>query len=190
MLPCLPALVLLLAAPVALAGATGKAEQTESVDIWPNKYNRYFRKYTKRYFGPYFDWRWFKAQAVAESGLEPDARSKAGARGLMQILPSTYQEITEDNPHFIDLDDPRWNIAAGIYYNRVLYRKWTTPPPGAERLYFVFGSYNAGYRRILEASQQAEQPAERWTQVAPHAPSQTRHYVKRIRKLMHPKVAE
>jgi len=32
------------------------------------KFDRHFSKYSKRYFGPAFDWRFFKAQAVAESG--------------------------------------------------------------------------------------------------------------------------
>jgi len=33
----------------------------------------------------------------------------------MQIKPSTCAEIKEDNNHFLGLEDPRWNIAAGIY---------------------------------------------------------------------------
>ena len=94
--------------------AAGKKDW-HRVDAWPDEYDGHFRKYTKRYFGPYFDWRWFKAQAIAESGLDPDARSQAGALGLMQIMPATYEEITRDNPHFVTLDDPRWNVAAGIY---------------------------------------------------------------------------
>jgi len=170
------------------AMAAGKMDW-HRVDAWPDKYDSYFRKYTKRYFGPYFDWRWFKAQAIAESGLDPDAKSQVGAQGLMQIMPATYQEISKDNPHFVNLDDPRWNVAAGIFYNRKLYRKWTTPPPGTERLYFAFGSYNAGYGTILKAARQTGDVAERWDEVAPHAPSQTRHYVRRIKKLMNPELA-
>jgi soluble lytic murein transglycosylase-like protein len=169
--------------------AAGKKDW-HRVDAWPDEYDGHFRKYTKRYFGPYFDWRWFKAQAIAESGLDPDARSQAGALGLMQIMPATYEEITRDNPHFVTLDDPRWNVAAGIYYNRVLYRKWQTPPPGTERLYFAFGSYNAGYGRLRKATQLAGESAERWSEVAPYVPSQTRHYVERIRTLMNPVLTE
>jgi len=29
------------------------------------QYDRYFSKYSKRNFGPNFDWRYFKAQAIA-----------------------------------------------------------------------------------------------------------------------------
>jgi soluble lytic murein transglycosylase-like protein len=49
------------------------------------RYDPTFRKYTKRYFGPAFDWRLFKAQAIAESNLNVGARSPVGARGIMQL---------------------------------------------------------------------------------------------------------
>ena len=169
-----------------LASAAGHvaASKKDRVNGWTDKYDQHFRKYSKHYFGPGFDWRWFKAQAVAESGLKPDARSKSGARGIMQILPSTYREIREDNPHMKDIDSPRWNIAAGIYYDRVLYKRWKSPPSGDERLYFAFGSYNAGYTRIKNTFRKVDPPTATWEHIEHHVPGQTRHYVKRIRALM------
>ncbi|MEZ5542180.1 MAG: transglycosylase SLT domain-containing protein [Pseudomonadota bacterium] len=174
------ALLLLVLATTAWAGTT----QKKKVADWTDKYDVHFKKYTKHYFGPGFDWRWFKAQAIAESGLNPGAKSKSGARGIMQILPSTYEEIQEENPHLQDMDSPRWNIAAGIYYDRALYRRWQSPPPGDERLYFAFGSYNAGYSRIRSTFQNIDPPAKSWSHLEPHVPGQTRHYVRRIRRLM------
>ena len=156
----------------------------QQVDEWSRDYDTHFRKYTKRYFGPHIDWRWFKAQGVAESGLEPDVASEAGASGVMQIMPDTYQEIRQQNPHFLDVQQPRWNIAAGIYYDRQLYDKWRTPPPGEERLYFAFGSYNAGYGRIYQAFRRVPQEGGFWHAVRPYVPSQTRYYVSRIQRLM------
>ena len=86
------------------------------------KYDKYFSKYTRRYFGPDFDRRYFKAQAIAESRLKPEARSGEGALGPMQILPRTFREITEKNPGIKSrIGHPRWNIAAGIYYNRIMW---------------------------------------------------------------------
>jgi len=155
---------------------------------WPDDYDGLFRKYTKHYCGPHFDWRWFKAQGIAESGLRPDVSSHAGAIGIMQIMPATYQEILEQNPHLSDISDPRWNIAAGIYYDRQLYRKWKRKEvPIGERLLFTFGSYNAGYGNMLRAYKRAESKHEsvrEWEQIAPHSPSETRHYVDRITGLM------
>ena len=53
------------------------------------KFDGYFSKYSKRYFGPNFNWIYFKAQAIAESRLKADAKSKVGAAGVMQIMPKT-----------------------------------------------------------------------------------------------------
>lgn len=154
---------------------------------WSSDYDNYFRKYTKHYFGPHLDWRWFKAQGIAESGLKPDARSPVGARGIMQILPATYEEIREKNPHFTHIEEPRWNIAAGIFYDRMLYRKWKKGLPTEERLAFAMASYNAGYRNMLRAFNRALKATgevKGWSQVAPYAPGETRHYVQRIQRLM------
>ena len=161
--------------------ASARPEQMDAVH-WTTKYDRFFKKYTKRYFGPNFDWKWFKAQAIAESGLKPLAASHMGAQGLMQILPSTYAEIREQNPHFTHIHEPRWNIAAGIYYNRYLYRYWAKIRE-EERLFYAFGSYNAGLGGVLRAYKKTGKKAKTWKQVAPYAPDETRKYVKRIRKL-------
>jgi membrane-bound lytic murein transglycosylase F len=67
------------------------------------------------------DWRYFKAQAVAESRLRKKARSHDGAIGIMQILPETFKYIRSKNPSIPDDPwNPEWNIAAAIYYDRLL----------------------------------------------------------------------
>ncbi|HEX6053559.1 MAG TPA: transglycosylase SLT domain-containing protein, partial [Gemmatimonadaceae bacterium] len=63
------------------------AAQGKKRDV--DRYDHVFRKYSKRYFGVGYDWRIFKAQALAESEMNPNARSWVGARGLMQLMPST-----------------------------------------------------------------------------------------------------
>ncbi|MGB1580439.1 MAG: hypothetical protein ACPHER_02905, partial [Nevskiales bacterium] len=76
----------------------------------------------------------------------------------------------------------RWNIAAGIFYDRYLYRYWVDIRQ-EERLFYAFGSYNAGLGGVLKAYKKTNKQAKTWKQVAPHAPTETRNYVKRIRKL-------
>jgi len=150
---------------------------------WTNKYDRHFKKYSKRYFGPLFDWHWFKAQAIAESGLSHDAKSHVGALGLMQIMPATFDEINKKNPHFSKLESPKWNIAAGIYYDRTLYRKFKKTAT-QDKLYMTFASYNAGYGRILNAAKRAGSKEKNWDEIRPYLPKETRGYVSRIRRLM------
>ena len=115
------------------------------------RYDDYFRKYSKRYFGVGFDWRLFKAQGMAESELNPTARSWVGARGIMQLMPSTFAAIQSRRPEFRSIDDPEWNIAAGIMHNRYLWRRWERDVVEAERHRFMFGSYNAGDGTIARA---------------------------------------
>ncbi|HEU0198146.1 MAG TPA: transglycosylase SLT domain-containing protein [Nevskiaceae bacterium] len=148
---------------------------------WPASYDHYFRKYTKHYFGPFWDWRWFKAQAIVESTLERGAQNPSGAVGLMQILPSTYAEIRQSNQHFGPITEPRWNIAAGIYYDHYLYSQplWS-PLRGTLRLMASFAAYNAGFGRASQAYEQTPKPITAWAQMAPRLPLQTQDYVKRI----------
>lgn len=155
-----------------------------------SRYDDAFRKYSKRFFGVGFDWRVFKAQGLAESGLKPEARSWVGALGIMQLMPSTFKEVQSSNPDFTDVNDPEWNIAGGIYYDRQLWKSWTESESASDRLGFVFGSYNAGRGTILKAQGQAfkSQLDDRlWPSieiVAPKVPKwrheETLRYVKKI----------
>ncbi|MFC1532778.1 transglycosylase SLT domain-containing protein [Thermodesulfobacteriota bacterium] len=124
---------------------------------WTNKYDGYFRKYTKRYFGPGFNWKWFKSQAIAESNLDNDAKSWVNAKGIMQIIPRTFNEIKKKNPSFIDINEPRWNIAAGIYYDKRIYKKWKAPRPFSDLMGFTFAGYNAGFGTIVTAQKKCKQ---------------------------------
>ncbi len=169
-----------------LAFAAPQAASARAVEAskWPDKYDRHFRKYSKRYFGPHFNWRWFKSQGIAESNLNPQASSPVGAKGIMQIMPQTFDEIKQQNPGFIAVDEPRWNIAAGIFYDRQLYRKWRIPLPSEERLFLAFSSYNAGYGRVLQAVKRTRKDDYSWPEVKRHLPAETRGYVARISVLM------
>lgn len=181
-------LIALLLVPAVVLAAVEKADDTVDSSRWTDQYDDYFRKYTKRYFGPNFDWRWFKAQGIAESALKPKAASHVGAQGVMQIMPATFEEIKDENPYFTHVEEPRWNIAAGIFYDRMLYKKWSDKVAVTDdRLAFTFGSYNAGLGNILNAWKRAgrvEDPGEQWAKTSPFAPGETRAYVARIRGLM------
>jgi membrane-bound lytic murein transglycosylase F len=153
-------------------------------------YDDTFRKYSKRYFGPTFDWKVFKAQGMAESNLDPLARSHVGARGVMQLMPSTARAIRSDNDDLRWVDDPELNIAAGIEYDRTLWLLWERDSVEEHRTEFMFASYNAGRRTILRAQGQARRAKldqRQWPsirKVAPQVPRwrhrETLEYIERI----------
>ncbi|MBI5600456.1 MAG: transglycosylase SLT domain-containing protein [Gemmatimonadetes bacterium] len=155
-----------------------------------SRYDDPFRRYSKRYFGPGFDWRLFKAQGMAESGLDPEATSYVGARGIMQLMPATYKAIATRRPDFGAINDPEWNIAAGIMHDRYLWKLWSKAISEQERPAFMFGSYNAGEGTIRRARATAKGVVgrdEQWVhieQVAPTVPRwryrETLGYVRKI----------
>lgn len=171
-------------------GAIGRVQQRREALKAEQRYDDTFRRYSKRYFGSAFDWRWFKAQGMAESNLDSAARSRVGARGVMQLMPSTYGFIQSRRPEFGSIDDPEWNIAAGIMHDRYLWKLWENKITAEERFAFMFGSYNAGEGTIGRAADSARViagGAPSWThveQVAPRVPRwryrETLGYVKKI----------
>ena len=181
-------LILILLPAIVLAGSHKHVKHK----YWTSKYDRHFKKNTKHYFGPGVDWHWFKAQGIAESGLNPKAKSTVGAIGIMQIMPSTYKEILLKKPNLGKIEEPRWNIAAAIYYNRQLYKRWKKKDISVdERMNFTFASYNAGFNRVLKARKklrdeknEAPEAINSWDKVSPFTPPETRHYIRRIDELM------
>lgn len=58
-----------------------------------------------------------------ESRFDPNARSRVGAVGLMQLMPDTAEEISKKLGYEVyDLTDPGTNIRFGCYYLAYLYR--------------------------------------------------------------------
>ncbi|MEP6491510.1 MAG: transglycosylase SLT domain-containing protein [bacterium] len=174
-------------------GALERAARARANKKVIDRYDPTFRKYTKRFFGPAFDWKYFKAQGFAESGLKADATSWVGARGVMQLMPSTYREIASHRPEFGTIDQPEWNIAAGIMHDRYLWTLYQKDVPDDERHRFMFASYNAGEGTINRAITMARSKnagpvwAPAWSSVAVIAPtmqrwrySETLGYVRRI----------
>ena len=88
---------------------------------------------------------------MAESGLDSAAQSRAGARGIMQLLPSTFQTIRSRDTALVSIDHPEWNIAAGIRHDRALWRLWHEAATPLDRRQFMLASYNAGRPAIVRA---------------------------------------
>jgi soluble lytic murein transglycosylase len=111
-----------------------------------------------------------------ESAFSPTALSRAGARGLMQLLPATAAHVAGEAglPRPPDLDTPGPNIALGTRYLAQLQKEF-----GGD-LVLALAAYNAGphvVRRWLKNHHSSQDP-ETFLEEIPYP--ETRRYVKRV----------
>jgi soluble lytic murein transglycosylase-like protein len=76
-----------------------------------------------------------------ESGYDPDARSRRGARGLMQLRPATARDLAGRLGIDGDLDDPAKNVRLGAAYLADLKERFGTWP-------VALAAYHSGPTRI------------------------------------------
>ena len=86
--------------------------------------------------------RWIRAVMQAESTGNARAVSSAGAMGLMQIMPGTWDELRAAHGFGSDPFDRRENILAGTAYLRQMYDQFGAPG--------FLAAYNAGPGRYVE----------------------------------------
>ena len=110
-----------------------------------------FKKYGEKYN---FDWVLIASFAFQESGFDQNARSKAGAIGIMQLLPSTAGDKSVGIP---DISTPENNIHAGTKYLSVLRDTYFNDEQldNFERTLFTMAAYNAGPNRIRRLRKEA-----------------------------------
>jgi len=99
-----------------------------------------------------------KAIIMAESGYNPRAISKAGAKGLMQLMPKTAQDLGVE-----DVLNPQQNISGGVRYFKQLMNRFN----GDFEL--ALAAYNAGSTTV-----------RRYKGVPPF--KATQHYIKKVFK--------
>lgn len=97
-----------------------------------------------------------KAIVHTESYFNPEARSRSGAIGLMQLMPRTAERYGVS-----DIYDPAQNIDAGVKHLKYLLGRYPS------RLAHALAAYNAGERAV-----------ETYDGIPPYA--ETRRYVRKV----------
>lgn len=115
-----------------------------------------------------WDWKLIAAQSFQESGFDPNARSWAGAQGLMQLMPKTAASlgISPEEVH-----DPRRNVEGAASLIRRLTSQLSDVRDGNERIKFVLASYNGGIGHVRDAMALARKYGKNpqiWDEVAPY----------------------
>ncbi|MDX2428784.1 MAG: lytic transglycosylase F [Xanthomonadales bacterium] len=105
-----------------------------------------FEKYGEQYG---IDYLMVAAQGYQESGLNQNARSGAGAVGIMQLLPTTAADRNVGIP---DISDAESNIHAGIKYLNWIRNRYFNDPEidRFNQTLFAFAAYNAGPARVAK----------------------------------------
>ncbi len=130
---------------------------------YPRKYTEEIRVACARFD---VDENLVRAVIRTESKYKPNARSQAGAVGLMQLMPATAGWIAEEigeNESFVDLYDPAVNILLGTAYLRYLTDKF--------ELSDALAAYNAGEGNLLKWKAEGRET---------YAYKETRDYVKKV----------
>jgi membrane-bound lytic murein transglycosylase MltF len=110
---------------------------------------QYFKQYGDKYD---VDWLLMAAQGYQESALDQSVRSRAGAIGVMQVLPATGRELGVG-----DITKVEPNIHAGSKYMRYMIEQYygKEPMTKLDKALFAFASYNAGPGRISQLRKEA-----------------------------------
>ncbi len=119
---------------------------------------------------------WIFAVVRQESAFASDARSSAGALGLMQLMPGTAKSVAKrlklPTPGKRKLLRPSTNIELGTAYLRQVLDRLD------DNAVLATAAYNAGPHRVLKWLPEETTPADIWVETIPF--SETRRYTQRV----------
>jgi soluble lytic murein transglycosylase len=120
---------------------------------------------------------WVFAVMRQESAFMSNARSHAGAMGLMQLMPATARQVAKNvlktrPPRRQDLFEPDTNIALGSAYLKQMKQKL------GDSAVLATAAYNAGPHRVTRWLPEETLPADIWIELVPF--KETRGYLRRV----------
>lgn len=155
--------------------AAARARAWDALDLrFPLSYQNTFERYASVQKVPSSE---LMAIARRESAFFPQARSPVGARGLMQIMPATGEQVARSlgqSHRGADLYEVENNVRLGSAYYRQLLDRFD-----GNRVFALTG-YNAGPHRVDRWRHEpgAGVPVEIWIETIPFR--ETRHYVQAV----------
>ena len=155
--------------------AAARAKAWDALDLrFPTPYQETFEHYAAVQRVPSSE---LMAIARRESAFFPQARSPAGARGLMQIMPATGKQVASSlgrRHRRADLYEVEHNVLLGSAYYRQLLDRFD-----GNRV-FALTAYNAGPHRVDRWRSEAGTgvPVEIWIESIPFR--ETRNYVQAV----------
>lgn len=132
---------------------SAKAEQPAAAVVFPKDYSQYIKRAASKYE---LEPELIKAVIKTESNGNHRAVSRKGAKGLMQLMPSTARDMNVSNPF-----DPKENIEGGTRYLKYLLERFKG------NMTLALAAYNSGPGTV-----------EKYGNIPPI--DETRQYVKRI----------
>lgn len=104
-----------------------------------DRFARYILTYSKQYD---VDYKLVAAVIAQESKFKVNAKSRVGALGLMQVMPTTGKNVAQKlkMPSY-NLLDPKDNIQIGVKFLSMLYREYKGD------INLMLAHYNGGYRQ-------------------------------------------
>ncbi len=142
--------------PVKKVAETDTIEQPSTLIVDGIGYNLHkidrYETYIKRYATIQgLDWRLIVAIILKESSFNEQAVSRVGAKGLMQIMPLTKNELSERLDIEYIYERPEENIKAGIYHLSEQFQFFTEITDSTDLLKVALASYNCGAGRLIDA---------------------------------------
>lgn len=107
-----------------------------------------------------WDWRLVASLVYQESRFDPNNSSWANAKGLMQLMPNTAEELGVN-----DRSDPTQSIRGGTKYLGQIWENFETIEDSLQRTKLTMASYNCGLYHVKDAQKLADKrglDSSRW----------------------------